>query len=105
MPIATNQTSTRTKAGLWAFAKFLVSLVTIATPIGAYARQQPLGIDTMTTGSIPSQAMLWTVDPTIILFMLLAAFIGLSVTGFVLLRRTLLDTARQEAQRINRPFE
>jgi hypothetical protein len=81
------------------------SLITLALPSFALAKQSAHDIDTITTGSIPSQAMLWTVEPSIILGLLIAAFVALIVAGFALARRSMRDVAQQQQKRISRSFD
>lgn len=107
-----HQTQTQSKAS--AFARLAptayglplaVAALAAFAPLSAEARQEPVDIDMVTTGSITSQAMIWTVDPSIILFFLIAAFVTLVATGFILVRRSLRDTSEQQTSRPHRAFE
>jgi ABC-type antimicrobial peptide transport system permease subunit len=86
-----------------AYAAF--SLAALFSPALAYARQTPIDVDTITTGSIASQAMIWKVDPSIILILLIAAFLVLVVSGFALIRRSLREAAQPKRTRPYRSFE
>lgn len=96
----TDRTSVFTRS-----ANAAVTLAAVLFPALAYARKPPIDVDTITTGSIASQAMIWKVDPSIILFVLIAAFLVLVISGFALIRRSLREAAQPKRTRPHRSFE
>jgi capsular polysaccharide biosynthesis protein len=97
---------TKDRASIFKKSAFAASSLAAAiTPSFAFARQTPIDVDTITTGSIASQAMIWKVDPAIILVLLIAAFLVLVVSGFALILRSLREAAQPKSTRPHRSFE
>lgn len=79
---------------LYALKTTITAAVLSTLPLTAFATQHlnhSDGIDKITTGSIATHALLWTVDPTLIVGLFGLFCLLLVVTGIKLFRKSMKD--------------